>query len=289
MTMRRVSCRQLSSMSLKNNHMSLLFSPSGLERLDALVQPGMLCAFDFDGTLAPIVAQPDNARLPADVLMCLVELAKYAPVAIITGRSIADIGPRLGFKPTYLIGNHGIEGVPGWEERLNEHAVLCRRWLVQLADALRDTAVYDPAIEIEEKNYSLSLHYRLAKDPAQSARQMEALFATLTPAPHIIAGKCVFNLLPPNAANKGSAFNELMQLCGAPSAIYVGDDVTDEDVFRLHRKDVLSVRVENAPDTAADFYLQELGDMSRLFEELIVRLKRCQADVQRRPATMRGM
>src|SRR6476646_3521664 len=65
--------------------MNPLFSTKGLSRLDAIARPGLLCAFDFDGTLAPIVSQPDMARLPADVLDRLVALSSLAPVAIITG------------------------------------------------------------------------------------------------------------------------------------------------------------------------------------------------------------
>jgi trehalose 6-phosphate phosphatase len=252
--------------------MSLLFSEAGSRRLDEIVMPGMLCAFDFDGTLAPIVATPEHAQLPADVLQRLLALSRHAPVAVITGRSIADIRPRLGFKPAYLIGNHGLEGVPGWELLHTAHAALCAVWKRQLRSALTDAAAFDPAIFIEDKTYSLSVHYRLVRDPSLAERRLAALFATLAPAPHIINGKFVFNLLPPDSANKGSAFERLMQIADAPSAIYVGDDVTDEDVFRLRRRDVLSVRVEASEESAAEFFVPRLADMPDLIDELIRRL-----------------
>lgn len=92
-----------------------LFSVAGQRRIDEIVKPGLLCVFDFDGTLSPIVAQPDQARLPLGVRRRLLELSKLASVAIITGRSLADIRPRLEFEPDYTVGNHGIEGIPGWE------------------------------------------------------------------------------------------------------------------------------------------------------------------------------
>src|SRR4051794_19629681 len=95
--------------------MSLSFSEYGLQRLDEIVTPGMLCGFDFDGTLAPIVTEPHRAEVPLDVLRRLVELCECTPVAVITGRSLADIRARLDFSPDFVAGNHGLEGVPGWE------------------------------------------------------------------------------------------------------------------------------------------------------------------------------
>src|SRR6478672_9112210 len=114
--------------------MTPLFSREGLARLDAFARPGLLRAFDFDGTLAPIVADPDAAGLPAGTAPLLNELLMLAPVAIITGRSLDDIRRRVGFTPDLLIGNHGIEGLPGWETAAQAHAAMCRDWQAQLAE-----------------------------------------------------------------------------------------------------------------------------------------------------------
>ncbi len=145
------------------------------------------------------------------------------------------------------------------------------------------------ALLFENKTYSLSVHYRLTRSPEESGLRLATLFDTLEPMPHIIGGKYVFNLLPMNAVSKGSALAHLMQISAAPSAIYVGDDVTDEDVFRLRRRDILSIWIEDAPSTAAEFYLERLDDMRRLFDELILRLKRYQAEVPQRPRAMHGI
>lgn len=252
--------------------MTSLFSPEGRRRFDELVQPGLLCAFDFDGTLAPIVPQPAQARLPQDIRLHLTALAEHAPVAIITGRSVADISARLGFSPDFIVGNHGLEGVPDWEAQAAQHERLCAGWRAQVADALR-APEFDPGILLEDKRYSLSLHYRQAADPALAAQGLQALFARLEPAPRVVAGKYVFNLLAEDACNKGSALEQLMRVCGAGSALYVGDDVTDEDVFRLRRPDILSVRIEQSADSAADFFLPQAEDILRLLEELTERLR----------------
>lgn len=252
--------------------MQPLFSAAGLARLAEVAQPGMMCVFDFDGTLVPITDEPMRAQLSHAVLARLVKLAARVPVAILTGRSIADIAPRLGFAPHYLIGNHGLEGLPGWDADLDRHAQCSQLWRQILDAQLGDRDNFDPAIWIEDKCYSLSVHYRAARDPAQSASKLSALFAQLEPAPRIVAGKCVFNLLPQGAADKGVALQRLLQESGAASAIYVGDDVTDEDVFRLDRDDLLSVRIEYLLGSAAEFYIPEYEDIVRLLDALIDRL-----------------
>lgn len=252
--------------------MSHLFSDAGRQRLAQVVQPGILCAFDFDGTLAPIVADPDRVRLPDQARVLLETLSRHAPVAIITGRSIDDILPKLDFTPDFLVGNHGLEGVPGWEAQARQHAADSSRWRKALEEAL-DGGGLGEGIVIEDKKYSLSVHYRAAPDQALAERRLPELFSTLEPAPRIVSGKLIYSLMPRHGGNKGSALEQVMRVAGAGSALYAGDDVTDEDVFRLHRPDVLSVHIGQHADTAADFFLPHLEDMAALLQELISRLQ----------------
>jgi trehalose 6-phosphate phosphatase len=257
--------------------MTLLFSEQGRARFDEIVKPGLLCAFDFDGTLAPIVAQPERAFLPQDLREQLVELSNYAPVAIITGRSVEDLGARLGFKPDFIVGNHGLEGLPGWERRAEHYEAVCRAWRDQLTAALHPQGLLESQVWIENKRYSLSLHYRLAQDHERVAAGLSALFGGLSPAPRIVAGKYIFNLLPEDAIHKGSALEQLIRATGAASAVYVGDDVTDEDVFRLRRNDLLSVRVEPELGSAAPYFIEHRQEMPTLLQALIARLRELKA------------
>ena len=93
----------------KLSRMDHLFTPQGEAALAAVMRRDPLLAFDFDGTLAPIVDRPGDASVPDNVSRCLAKLARAHPVAIITGRSIADVRARLGFEPHFVIGNHGAE------------------------------------------------------------------------------------------------------------------------------------------------------------------------------------
>lgn len=247
-----------------------VFSEAGLQRLDEVVHERLLCAFDFDGTLAPLVPVPDDAHLPDDIRDRLLRLGRSVPLAIITGRGIDDIRPRLGFSPEFVVGNHGLEGVPGWESLTAAHAQACQAWLAQLRAAL---PAHDPGILLEDKRYSLSLHYREAADPSAAARALEQLFADLKPHPRVVAGKFVFNLLAEDRCHKGSALLRLMECCGARRAIYVGDDVTDEDVFRMRHPDILSIRIEHSPASSAELYLPDFSDILKLLEALDEKLR----------------
>jgi trehalose 6-phosphate phosphatase len=252
--------------------MPALFSEAGRARLDEIVRPGVLCMFDFDGTLAPIVDEPDRAGLPDEVKERMLALQSRAPVGILTGRGLDDINRRLGFSPDYLVGNHGLEGLPGWEARAQDFAAVCRNWHAQVITALSDPARFPPDMLVEDKLYSLSVHYRNVDDPEAVCARLEELFAALVPAPRVIGGKFVYNLLPQGAFDKGWALDELMAQSGAASVVYVGDDVTDEDVFRLTRKDLLSVRIGDSADSAAHFQVPGHGDILAVLDALIARL-----------------
>lgn len=240
----------------------------GAQRLDDIVKPGMLCAFDFDGTLAPIVKDPDHASIPAPVLRRLITLSELTPVAVISGRALDDMGLRLDFMPEFVIGNHGLEGVPDWEGRTMQYQAVCAAWEQQLADC----AIIAPRVRVENKGSSLTVHYRMARNQAEVERHLTQLFATLSPAPQIVPGQCAFNLLPAEAPGKVAVLAHLRQVSDAPSVLYVGDDSADEKIFGLRRDDWLGVRIEGAGNSAAEFYLPHRLDMVQLLDMLIHRL-----------------
>ncbi len=254
--------------------MTEVFSPEGLQALRAFIAQPMLCLFDFDGTLAPLVADPDAVLLPATVQAQLQALQQRAPVGIVTGRALADVRPRLAFMPDYLIGNHGLEGVPGVsaEAAMASQAALLAQvahWKAALEAVLMQL---DPGIVIEDKHYSLSLHYLHARDHAQAAQALRACMAALSPVPRIITGKYLFNVLPAEAGDKGSAVQALLTTAGLGHALYVGDDQTDEDVFRLPLRGLFTVHVGTDSDSAAQWCLHDHLEVARLLDWLVAEL-----------------
>src|SRR5690348_1537709 len=128
-----------------------LFSEGGLHRFNDIVKPGLLCVFDFDGTLSPIVAQPHKAHLPLAILQRLEALSALAPIAIVTGRSLEDIQPRLGFAVDFIAGNHGLEGLPGQEQYNLQYQSMCGHWRQALMAALEQENLSHSGIWIEDK------------------------------------------------------------------------------------------------------------------------------------------
>jgi trehalose 6-phosphate phosphatase len=241
------------------------FSPEGVACLAAVLASDPLLAFDIDGTLAPIVERPDDARLPDDVQQGLAQLAQRSTIAVITGRSVADARRMLSFEPSYLIGNHGAEGLPGFDERSRDFAGLVRGWKEALihCDGLLRTRV-----TVEDKRLSLSLHYRTATDQEAAKAAIKTCVDALAPRPRLIAGKAVLNLLPAKAPDKGDALRALIEHTGCSNVLYVGDDDTDERVFGLHLPSVLTLRVEPAENSAATLFVRDQREVSTLVHHI---------------------
>ena len=250
--------------------MTALFSAAGQQALADFVHPGMLCLFDFDGTLSPLVDEPGKALLPQAVQQRLHALQQQTRVGIVTGRSLEDCRRRLAFSPDHLVGNHGLEGLPDWQQRAAEFDAICSGWRFYLANALPHI---DAGIQMEDKRYSLSVHYRHARHRHQAKQQLALLFGQMSPMPRVIPGQYVFSLLPPAAGDKGQAVEQLIVLTGAARTLYVGDDVTDEDVFILPRKDLFSVRVGRASHSAALFWIPDHAAIVQLLDNLLACLQ----------------
>ena len=215
-----------------------------------------LLAFDFDGTLAPIVVRPDDARVPPAVAGHLARIARELPVAILTGRSVDDVTPRLGFAPRYVIGNHGAEDSAAIAAPAGD-----------ALDALRlriagDAGLAEAGVMVEDKRLSLALHYRTAPDPQAALARIDALLDDLEPALARFGGKFVVNVVSAEHPDKGDALAELVQRAGVEAAMFVGDDVTDEAVVRRARAPWLTVRIgRDEPQSAAMFGLDSEAEL----------------------------
>ncbi|MBN1662810.1 MAG: trehalose-phosphatase [Deltaproteobacteria bacterium] len=247
--------------------MIYLFSDAGLSALRRFINSSTLCAFDLDGTLAPIVPEPDGVLVPEDIRTGLIRLNGIVPVAVITGRARSDAQKHLGFPPRFIIGNHGAEGLPGLEQQEKPFYDQCLAWQRQLENLLPDAAYR--GILIENKGASLALHYRKAADRGGAIRKIMEIIDKLEPSPRRISGKYVENILPRGALNKGDAVLRLMHHAGCLRAIFVGDDVTDEDVFRLADGRIFGIHVGCEGISAAGHCLSDQRELAALLHEMI--------------------
>lgn len=243
-----------------------LSQPEGRSALQHFITSNTLFAFDLDGTLAPIVADPAAVSLPDAVQLGMAHLSALAVTAVITGRSCHDARQRLGFAPHYLVGNHGVEGLPGSDVSPTQLRKLVDGWEQQLERLM--TPALRTAVSIEPKGASLSLHYRHAANPAATLSALQLLVQQLFPLPRQVGGKCVINLVPPGAPHKGDALLQLMRHAGCPRAVFIGDDETDEDVFRLDDPAVFSVCIGTERPTAARYFLADQAEITPLLQLL---------------------
>jgi len=251
---------------MKTDPTPFLFTAEGLAQLHAFIDSETLFAFDLDGTLAPIVAEPCNIRIPESILAELIILNKWASVAVITGRSRHDALFHLGFVPKYIIGNHGAEGLPEREEQEKNFHDLARTWEDQLHAMLPDAG--QRGLFIENKGATVSIHYRHCVDDNTIQSRLAGIIERLAPRPRRIGGKCVENLIPAEAPDKGFAMMHLMRYSGCPRGFFAGEDKTDEVVFGLSGDNIFTVRVGNESPTKARYVLQSQQEILRLLREI---------------------
>ncbi len=246
--------------------MKHLLGPEGQETLRALAGVHALFAFDFDGTLAPIVARPADARAAIGVRQRLAQLAQCAPLAVISGRALDDLRGRIPLEVRHCIGNHGNEGLPEAADPATMQAV-CRRWIAQLEAALAGAA--SSGIVVEDKGLTLSVHYRLARDREQAACELARVVQALEPAPRVIGGKLVLNLLPPGARTKFEALVALAEHERARRVLFVGDDETDELVFEQAPAHWITARVELNRSSRARYFIHQQSEIVILLDQLL--------------------
>jgi trehalose 6-phosphate phosphatase len=249
--------------------MKYIFGNPGLKELESFCGDNTLLAFDFDGTLSKLTARPQNAQVSAGTEMLLHEISPLAYTAIISGRGIKDLKKLIPFKPNFLIGNHGIESPTISSKIVNAAKKITAQWTKQILAELE----LGRGVQLEDKAFSLSLHYRLASKRTLKRTQLVKLAERLSPAPRIILGKYVVNLIPPDSPDKGVALLEVMKYAKLDSAIYVGDDLTDEDVFSLASPKILGVRVGKFQKSTADYYIKKQTEINRLLSHILFFLK----------------
>ncbi|HEY8923123.1 MAG TPA: trehalose-phosphatase [Polyangia bacterium] len=239
-----------------------IFSRANVGLLGDFARSNLMLAFDYDGTLAPIVASPERADLRARTRILLAAAARLYPVVIISGRAQADLRRRLsGIGAASIVANHGLES---WH-RAGRAGDEVRRWLPRLADAVAPLK----GVTIEDKVYSVAVHYRRSREK-KLARKVVLRAAAELPEVRIVPGKQVVNILPLRQPNKGVALERERERLGCDTAIYVGDDKSDEDVFALDQPGrLLSIRVGAARGSAAPYFLRSQRAMDGLLRTLV--------------------
>jgi trehalose 6-phosphate phosphatase len=238
---------------------------------------------DVDGTISKTAPTPEKARVSP---LCRRYLAQLCPrlalVAAISGRQTAQVREMVGIDGMVYIGNHGLErwqeGHTDLTERAKDYPEIIEATTRELAPLLSRKGV-----SIENKGVSATIHYRLAPDHELAEREILKLVQNLTQISklRIMPGKMSVNLLPAIEINKGTATLELINEYQLRGAIYLGDEVTDLDAFRVihiigqdldFRGLAIAVTGPETPETLtaeADFILNGVSEVGRFLSWMV--------------------
>jgi trehalose 6-phosphate phosphatase len=231
---------------------------------------------DYDGTLSPIVEIPADAVLSDGMRAALKRLAAACPVAIVSGRDLANVQSFVADDSLYFAGSHGFDlaGPNGWRE-----VVPIGRTFLPALDAaaaeLEGALARIPGARLERKRFSLAVHYRQVA-PDREADVAAALADIMPRHPRLkhSGGKKVYDVKPRADWHKGRAVLALLAELGLDGPdvlpVYLGDDTTDEDAFRALSGRGLGVVVRDgsARRTAARYGLDDTDDVERFLHWL---------------------
>jgi trehalose 6-phosphate phosphatase len=230
----------------------------------AAATPHLLVASDFDGTLAPIVSNPADARpLPgaAEALLALAGLPSTT-IALVSGRALGTLRELSSMPPpVHLVGSHGAEFDTGFAHDIDKE--LLNRIIAELTEI----AANRPGVTVEPKLASVALHVR----NASAADGADALDAARAAArgwdAEVTAGKAVLEFAV-ISTDKGEAIDIIRDREGATAVVFFGDDVTDEKAFRRMRKSDVGVKV-GPGDTLAEYRVETPEDVATALTYLL--------------------
>ena len=248
---------------------------SMLSELDAMLagKNRVLIASDFDGTLCPIAGSPSEVRLAPAMLEILRRTAACPrlSLAVISGRALSDIQCRLPFN-IFFAGNHGLEVAGGGLEYEHSGARQLRSSVSGACRILSDTARQWPGAWIEDKGLSATLHFRQVDQRHHNPmlfsmrRSLGALGASLS----LRVGRQALEIRPKVPWDKGNALRYLLEKAGPFDAcVCLGDDQTDESMFRANSGQ-LNIRIgRSASRTAATHYLLDPAEVAIVLSHIV--------------------
>jgi trehalose-phosphatase len=237
---------------------------------------------DYDGTLTPIASTPEKAVLSGKIRDVLEELSGSpdCKIAVISGRSLANLKKLIGLPNIVYVGNHGYE-IKG--PKIDFKSPVSRRYVKALEKIKKKMGEKLRGIEgsfIEDKGFTLSVHYRLVDK--KDIPLVRAIIYETTIVHEVMndislrPGKMVLEVRPPLGWGKGEAAlwllarqkfllrdkrKDIMPIC-------IGDDETDEDMFRALKSKGITISVGRRKRSRAEYYLRDTGEVYRLLKQI---------------------
>ncbi|MEW6009377.1 MAG: trehalose-phosphatase [Candidatus Omnitrophota bacterium] len=242
----------------------------------------ILLLLDYDGTLTAIRQTPKEAVIPKDTKELLEKFSgnSHCALAIISGRSLKDIKSIVGIKDIIYAGNHGLE-VEGPKIKFESHVSPRLKSVIRnVAKELSERLSGIKGILIEDKGLTISVHYRLVDERCIS--MLENILKEVTKSAivrgeiRINSGKKVYEIKPPVMWDKGKVVSWLLArqqfALGENKVfpIYIGDDVTDEDAFKVIKDNGLGVFVGEPTASQANYYLKDTDEVVKFLKQILI-------------------
>jgi trehalose-phosphatase len=249
----------------------------------------ILLLTDYDGTLTPIMERPELVNLPESMRLMLEALAQRYDftVGVISGRALADLKDKVGISGIIYAGNHGLEIEGPGISFMNPVAEELKPVLRIMHYVLSLSLEAIKGVFVENKGLSLSIHYRLARE--HRADEVEGIVkkvvggAEASGQAKITSGKKVYEVRPAVTWDKGKAIKLLMKRYGKGGResgllpIYLGDDLTDEDGFRVIENYGSGISVfvgEKGQDSTARYFLKSPAEVAVFLGMLLEQARR---------------
>lgn len=275
--------------------------PSALDKFDQIIEAAnmkrIVVFLDYDGTLSPIVEDPERAFMSDEMRTVVKEIAYLFPTAIITGRSREKVYEFVQLQELYYAGSHGmdimgpVEGCNGVKAQgkktldaegneviLFQPASEFTIIMNEVCKLLEDKAKKVPGATVEHNKFCVTVHFRCVKEEkwaalAEDVHKVVQLYSNL----YLTQGRKTLEIRPSIAWNKGKALEYLLKTLGYGNRsdvypIYLGDDRTDEDAFKVlkRRKHGLGILVSNvAKDTNAVCSLSDPSEVLEFLRRLV--------------------
>ncbi|PIN22416.1 Trehalose-phosphatase [Handroanthus impetiginosus] len=269
----------------------ILNHPSALTMFEDIMSASkgkqIVVFLDYDGTLSPIVEDPDRAFITTEMREAVREVAKHFPTAIVSGRCRAKVYGFVRLSELYYAGSQGMDikgPTKGHKHRKGNQTVLCQpaREFLPMIDEVYKVLTYKvkciPGAIVENNKFCLSVHYRCVDETkwGELADQVKMVIKNY-PQLRLTQGRKVFEIRPTIKWNKGNALEFLLESLGYAESndvlpVYIGDDRTDEDAFKvLHDKGQgLGILVSKTPkETNASYSLQEPSEVMHFLKRLV--------------------
>jgi trehalose 6-phosphate phosphatase len=276
-----VVIRDLRDIGVRTGDRRMSELPDGLQALSLTTERQPAVFFDFDGTLSEIVENPDSARLANGAADALTSLSARCPVAILSGRDLADVRQRIGLPGIWYAGSHGFELTgPDGAHHQNAEAAASIPVLAEAAAELADQLGHIAGVVVEHKRFGVAVHYRNAARDRVGEVAAAVRGAGQRTALRVTTGREVIELRPDVDWDKGKTLRWVLDYIrdnegpGGLLPIYLGDDITDEDAFDAIHDDGIAILVRHGDDgdraTAAGYALDN-PDQVREFTERLAR------------------